>query len=246
MKIFQKGKVRRAARTVVVQAVNNQRRPPSTESSGTNTSQPTQWAPTATSAPKAFNVENSIIRALGKIDMKNQKITSLATPTEAGDAVNLIYLQSYVNDRYVRKDDAQNFAVKRVGSPIDKTDAANKGYVDDQLASVIKLQNKHTKFICIPSTDKNVSGSLMLRDVKLLNAVLQLPNPEKSKLYLLTSGERGKIDKRELKVGKAMEYEINLQIETYTTVFFEVQPPVTILPSITLYYVDNIDNIVTQ
>lgn len=246
MKIFQKRKVRHAVRTVVAQDVNNQRRPPSAESSGTSTPQPAQWAPTAASAPKAFNVENSIIRALGKIDMKNQKITSLANPTEAGDAVNLIYLQSYANDRYMRKDDAQNLVVKRVGSPIEKTDAANKGYVDNQVASVIKLQDKSIKFICIPSTDKNVSGSLILRDVKLLNAVLQLPNPEKSKVFLLTSGDRGKVDKRELKVGKAMEYEINLPIETYTTVFFEVQPPVTIIPSITLYYVDNIsDNKVT-
>ena len=229
-------------RTVVVQDVNNQRRPPSAESSGTSTPQP---APTAASAPKAFNVENSIIRALGKIDMKHQKISSLANPTEAGDAVNLIYLQTYANDRYMRRDDAQNLVVKRVGSPIDKTDAANKGYVDNQVASAIKLQNKSIKFICIPSTDRNVSGSLMLRDVTLLNAVFQLPNPEKTKVFMLTSADRGKIDKRELKVGKAMEYEINLPIETYTTVFFEVQPPVSILPSITLYYVDNIDNIVT-
>lgn len=236
MKIFKKKQTRRRALVPVVTPIAPPASAPSTPASAPSTPAPAPSTPAP--APKAFNFEGNVIRALGKIDMKNQKIVSLNNPTEAGDAVNLIYLQSFVNDRYMRKDDAQNIVVKRVGSPIDKTDAANKAYVDNAVAAVSKLQDKSVKFICIPSTDKNVSGTIILRDVKLLHAVLQLPNPDKSKVFIIIS-ERGKLDKKELKNNKSIEYEINQILDTYTNIYFEVQPPMALLPSITLYYVDN-------
>lgn len=204
---------------------------------------PSLATPPAKVIPQPFQIENNKMLALSKIDMKNQKITSVANPSEAGDAVNLIYLQSYLNDRYMRKSDAQNVVLKQLGNPVEKTDACNKGYVDNAVAQIIKQKDQTQKVIYIPSQPNGIfSPGIVLKDVKITHIMFwtgQL-QADRIRLFALIKIGTEKVERKELKINKSLEYEMNVNCEIHTTISFETSPAMTTPVSISLFYTDNV------
>lgn len=105
--------------------------------------QPPPGAPVApTSAPPSplknkmmFNQDEKHIIALGPISMKNQKISHVKQGLEDADVVTNVGMHMYLN-KYMKKGDAEDKVVKRVGFPIEELDAANKSYVDGSVKPV--------------------------------------------------------------------------------------------------------------
>jgi hypothetical protein len=235
MKIFAKNVRRRKARVVT-----STTSPPAPV---TSPKVPTRSAETASTSqpPATFVVENNKMIAMSKIDMKNQKITSLANPSEAGDAINLIYLQSYLNDRYMRKNDAQNVVLKQLGNPVEKSDACTKGYVDHAISLVGKQQDKSIKIIYMPSQANGVfSPGIVVKDIKILHVMLWGGSIQHDRIRLFSVVKVGKDkeEKRELRPNKALEYEMNQKCDSYTSVTFETLPVVNSPISISIFYVE--------
>jgi hypothetical protein len=236
MKIFGKN-VRRRKATVMASAAKSvptvtSPKVPSRSAETASTSQP----PAAT-----FVVENNKMIAMSKIDMKNQKIASLANPSEAGDAVNLIYLHSYLNDKYMKKNDAQNVVLRQLGNPVEKSDACTKGYVDNAISLIGKQQDKSIKIIYMPSQANGIfSPGIVVKDIKILHVMFSGGSIQHDRIRLFSVVKVGKDkeEKKELRPNKALEYEMNQKCETYTSVNFEILPMVNSPISISIFYVE--------
>lgn len=185
------------------------------------------------SHPSEIVSNTSRLIASKKLDMKNQKIVNVATPTDGGDAVTLLYLHTQLEK-------LNKVRHKNVDIPKEPLDAVNKTYVDSAIAQqyktdfTFKSPQKFSIFAQGISTNdsqfQNFFEPGILLNKCTINSLQWISSPgHESKMYIISkplvngAGAEKREIGRKTKMSEMHEFLLNITIENPTIICFQAE-----------------------